>query len=155
VVQVLLNLIENAIKYGSDERDRAVTIGLRVRQTAGGADGRGGRGQDPGPGPGGGVRQGIAFTVTDNGPGIEARHLPRLTERFYRVEGSSPRRTGTGLGLAIVKHIIDRHEGRLTVESAVGKGTAFTVWFPFGDGVSPKRHETVMDTSFPQPADPG
>ncbi|GAA4477603.1 ATP-binding protein [Gluconacetobacter asukensis] len=156
VVQVLLNLIENAIKYGSDERDRAVTIGLRVRQTVPAAlMGVVGAGKIHGPGMEGGVRQGIAFTVTDNGPGIEARHLPRLTERFYRVEGSSARRTGTGLGLAIVKHIIDRHDGRLTVESRVGKGTAFTVWFPFGEVVSLKRHETVIDTSCPQPADPG
>ncbi|MBB2205345.1 ATP-binding protein [Gluconacetobacter takamatsuzukensis] len=156
VVQVLLNLIENAIKYGSDEHNRAVTIGLRVRQAVPAAlMGVVGAGKIHGPEMGGGVRQGIAFTVTDNGPGIEARHLPRLTERFYRVEGSSARRTGTGLGLAIVKHIIDRHDGRLTVDSRVGKGTSFTVWFPFGDGVSLKRHETVIDTSCPQPADPG
>lgn len=156
VVQVLLNLIENAIKYGSGEHDRAVTIGLRVRQTVPAAlMGVVGAGKAYGPGTGAAARQGIAFTVTDNGPGIEARHLPRLTERFYRVEGSSPRRTGTGLGLAIVKHIIDRHDGRLTVESTVGKGTAFTVWFPCGESVSLKRHETVIDTSCPQPVDPG
>ncbi|GBQ19992.1 two component sensor histidine kinase PhoR [Gluconacetobacter sacchari DSM 12717] len=157
VVQVLLNLVENAIKYGSAERDRGVTIGLRVRQMVPAAlMGVMGAGKVHGVGSGeGSVRQGVAFTVADNGPGIEARHLPRLTERFYRVEGSSTRRTGTGLGLAIVKHIIDRHDGRLTVESRVGHGTAFTVWFPFGDGVSLKRHETVIDTSCPQPADPG
>jgi two-component system, OmpR family, phosphate regulon sensor histidine kinase PhoR len=146
VVQVLLNLIENAIKYGSDESDRAVRIGLRVRMAAPaamiGAVGAGGR-------------SGIAFTVTDNGPGIEARHLPRLTERFYRVEGTAARRTGTGLGLAIVKHIVDRHDGRLTVESVVGQGTSFTVWFPLPGGASLKRHETIIDTSRPQSADPG
>ncbi|WP_264811942.1 ATP-binding protein [Gluconacetobacter johannae] len=141
IVQVLLNLIENAIKYGSGADDRAVRIGLRVRVTA--------------PGEGGAARPGIAFTVTDNGPGIEARHLPRLTERFYRVEGTAARRTGTGLGLAIVKHIIDRHLGRLAIDSVVGRGTSFTVWFPLGDGLSSNRHETIMDTSRPQPADPG
>ncbi|MBB2158353.1 histidine kinase [Gluconacetobacter diazotrophicus] len=124
VVQVLLNLIENAIKYGSGESDRAVRIGLRVRQAAPSAM----VGVDVGAT--GGARNGIAFAVTDNGPGIEARHLPRLTERFYRVEGTAARRTGTGLGLAIVKHIIDRHDGRLTIDSVVGRGTAFTVWFP-------------------------
>ncbi|WP_323992571.1 ATP-binding protein [Nguyenibacter sp. L1] len=153
VVQVLLNLVENAIKYGSGESDRAVRIGLRARQTGpGGAAISVGAVRPPAIG---GARTGIAFSVTDNGPGIEARHIPRLTERFYRVEGTVARRTGTGLGLAIVKHIIDRHDGRLTIESVVGQGTAFTVWFPLGDTMSSKRHETVTDTSPPQPADPG
>src|SRR3989344_6951956 len=72
-----------------------------------------------------------AVTVRDHGPGMAREHLPRLTERFYRVEGQkSGERQGTGLGLAIVKHIINRHQGGLVVESAPGLGAAFTAWFP-------------------------
>jgi len=69
--------------------------------------------------------------VEDNGPGIEAQHLPRLTERFYRVDVSRSSETGgTGLGLAIVKHIVNRHDGELTISSEVGKGSCFTCRFP-------------------------
>jgi two-component system phosphate regulon sensor histidine kinase PhoR len=69
--------------------------------------------------------------VTDQGPGIAREHLPRLTERFYRVEGQkSGERSGTGLGLAIVKHITNRHGGGLQVDSALGHGSSFTVWLP-------------------------
>jgi two-component system phosphate regulon sensor histidine kinase PhoR len=69
--------------------------------------------------------------VADQGPGIARANLPRLTERFYRVEGQkSGEHAGTGLGLAIVKHIVNRHRGGLTVESAEGKGAAFTAYFP-------------------------
>ena len=72
-----------------------------------------------------------AVTVRDHGPGMAREHLPRLTERFYRVEGQkSGERSGTGLGLAIVKHIVNRHRGGLTVESAPGKGAKFTAYFP-------------------------
>lgn len=72
-----------------------------------------------------------AVTVRDHGPGMAREHLPRLTERFYRVEGQkSGERQGTGLGLAIVKHIVNRHQGGLMVESAPGDGAAFTAWFP-------------------------
>ena len=72
-----------------------------------------------------------AVTVRDHGPGMAREHLPRLTERFYRVEGQkSGERQGTGLGLAIVKHIMNRHQGGLVVESAPGLGAAFTAWFP-------------------------
>ncbi|WP_295704975.1 ATP-binding protein [uncultured Brevundimonas sp.] len=72
-----------------------------------------------------------AVTVRDHGPGMAREHLPRLTERFYRVEGQkSGERLGTGLGLAIVKHIVNRHQGGLTVESTLGAGAAFTAWFP-------------------------
>jgi two-component system phosphate regulon sensor histidine kinase PhoR len=70
-------------------------------------------------------------TVRDHGPGLAREHLPRLTERFYRVEGQkSGERQGTGLGLAIVKHIVNRHRGGLTVESAPGQGATFTAYFP-------------------------
>jgi two-component system, OmpR family, phosphate regulon sensor histidine kinase PhoR len=75
--------------------------------------------------------QGGAFSVEDTGIGIAAEHLPRLTERFYRVDKSRSRETGgTGLGLAIVKHVLLRHQGRLAVESQPGRGSVFTVWLP-------------------------
>ena len=71
------------------------------------------------------------FEVCDNGPGIAAEHLPRLTERFYRVDQSRSRQTGgTGLGLAIVKHVLQRHGARLLVDSTPGKGSSFAVQFP-------------------------
>lgn len=74
---------------------------------------------------------GAFFSVTDNGPGIEAEHIPRLTERFYRVDRSRSRETGgTGLGLAIVKHALARHQATLAIESEVGKGSCFTAQFP-------------------------
>jgi len=74
---------------------------------------------------------GMVFAVTDSGIGIAAEHLPRLTERFYRVDRSRSRETGgTGLGLAIVKHVLMRHQGRLLVESEVGKGSTFSAWLP-------------------------
>ena len=71
------------------------------------------------------------FSVTDTGPGISSEHLPRLTERFYRVDRSRSRETGgTGLGLAIVKHIANRHQAQLVIESTAGKGSTFTLRFP-------------------------
>ena len=71
------------------------------------------------------------FSVTDTGPGIASEHLPRLTERFYRVDRSRSRDTGgTGLGLAIVKHIANRHQAQLLIESTPGKGSTFTLRFP-------------------------
>ncbi|MDP1525505.1 MAG: phosphate regulon sensor histidine kinase PhoR [Rhodocyclaceae bacterium] len=78
-----------------------------------------------------GDRQGAVFTVTDTGIGIEARHLHRLTERFYRVDrGRSRESGGTGLGLAIVKHVLERHEATLMVDSTPGKGSRFAASFP-------------------------
>jgi len=74
---------------------------------------------------------GASFSVTDSGAGIAARHLPRLTERFYRVDPSRSRDTGgSGLGLAIVKHILDHHEAKLEISSRVGGGSTFTCHFP-------------------------
>lgn len=74
---------------------------------------------------------GASFSVSDSGPGIAAQHIPRLTERFYRVDKSRSRETGgTGLGLAIVKHILARHGGRLDIDSTVGKGSRFTAVLP-------------------------
>jgi two-component system phosphate regulon sensor histidine kinase PhoR len=73
----------------------------------------------------------VYFSVTDNGIGIEARHIPRLTERFYRTDVARSSATGgTGLGLAIVKHVLLEHEGRLDIHSVLGKGTTFTCVFP-------------------------
>ena len=74
---------------------------------------------------------GAHLAVQDSGIGIESKHLPRLTERFYRVDSSRASNTGgTGLGLAIVKHVLLRHEGRLDVYSTPGKGSTFTCHFP-------------------------
>jgi two-component system phosphate regulon sensor histidine kinase PhoR len=73
----------------------------------------------------------VVLTVRDYGPGIAPEHLPRLTERFYRVDaGDSRAKGGTGLGLAIVKHIVARHRGRLTIESRLGDGATFGVILP-------------------------
>lgn len=71
------------------------------------------------------------FSVTDSGPGIAEEHLPRLTERFYRVDRSRSRDTGgTGLGLAIVKHVAQRHGAELKIESKLGAGSTFSIFFP-------------------------
>ena len=73
------------------------------------------------------------YCVSDNGPGIEARHLPRLSERFYRVDtGRSRESGGTGLGLAIVKHAVQRHGGSLEIDSTPGTGSVFQITFPPG-----------------------
>lgn len=70
-------------------------------------------------------------SVKDNGPGIDSIHIARLTERFYRIDSHRSREMGgTGLGLAIVKHIINRHRGRLKIESTLGKGSVFSVILP-------------------------
>jgi two-component system, OmpR family, phosphate regulon sensor histidine kinase PhoR len=70
-------------------------------------------------------------TVSDSGIGVAREHIPRLTERFYRVDGSRSRETGgTGLGLSIVKHVVQRHGGELDVQSELGKGSSFSLIFP-------------------------
>jgi two-component system, OmpR family, phosphate regulon sensor histidine kinase PhoR len=112
LMQVFLNLTENALKYGG--RGKTVTIGIGWQQ---------GMGAMPGPL--------IVADVTDQGEGIDPLHIPRLTERFYRVDTHRSRAMGgTGLGLAIVKHIINRHRGRLRIESRQGEGSVFTVILP-------------------------
>ncbi|WP_425100519.1 ATP-binding protein [Tropicibacter sp. S64] len=112
--QVLTNLIENAIKYsgqGSFVTVRLTAPEFRPRLRC----------------------EGVRIEVADTGPGIDPLHLPRLTERFYRVDSHRSReKGGTGLGLAIVKHIVSRHRGRMTVESTLGKGTSFSVILPVG-----------------------
>jgi len=113
LAQVVQNLLDNALKYGRN----GGTIRLTVAQSAAG-------GRWPG-------RPGVVFTVADDGAGIARTHLPRLTERFYRVDaGRSRAAGGTGLGLAIVKHIVNRHRGQLLIESTEGVGTTVSVWLP-------------------------
>ncbi|WP_171211484.1 ATP-binding protein [Ruegeria sp. HKCCA5426] len=110
--QVFTNLIENGIKYGGSGGVVEVRITSSDRDTA-----------MRGPA--------VRVQVIDKGPGIDATHLPRLTERFYRADSHRSRELGgTGLGLAIVKHIVNRHRGRLRVESDLGKGSVFTVILP-------------------------
>ena len=83
---------------------------------------------------------GARFSVTDSGLGIAPEHLPRLTERFYRIDKSRSRETGgTGLGLAIVKHILARHGGRLDIESMIGRGSTFTAFLPASRVLQAKR----------------
>lgn len=110
IQQVFTNLIENALKYGG----KKVSVVLTVLD------------RDPA------LRcAAVRVQVIDDGPGIDPVHLPRLTERFYRADNHRSREMGgTGLGLAIVKHIINRHRGRLRVESDLGKGATFTVILP-------------------------
>jgi two-component system phosphate regulon sensor histidine kinase PhoR len=107
LVQVLQNLVHNALKYGG----RGGKVRLEAKRLA----------------PQG--RQGAryAIAVIDQGPGIAPEHLPRLTERFYRIEAQSKEKGGTGLGLAIVKHILNRHRGELAITSKPGKGSTFTI----------------------------
>jgi two-component system phosphate regulon sensor histidine kinase PhoR len=106
--QVLQNLVHNAIKYGRSGGTVDVTIAQRGAQRPG--------------------RTLVAITVADDGPGIPPEHLPRLTERFYRVDTARSReKGGTGLGLAIVKHILNRHKGELEITSEIGRGSQFTV----------------------------
>jgi two-component system phosphate regulon sensor histidine kinase PhoR len=105
LVQVFENLIENACKYGQDGK----TVDVFLKNGQG----------EP-----------VEVSIVDKGPGIAAEHVPRLTERFYRVSIEDSRsKKGTGLGLAIVKHILTRHRARLIVKSEIGKGTSFTVRF--------------------------
>lgn len=109
ITQLATNLVENAIKYGGSGKE--VTVTLARIDTPRGAK--------------------IRLSVTDQGEGIEPFHLPRLAERFYRIDGHRSReKGGTGLGLAIVKHIAHRHRGKLEVESVPGKGSTFSVVLP-------------------------
>ena len=85
--------------------------------------------------------------VQDYGPGIAPEHLPRLTERFYRVDvGASREMKGTGLGLAIVKHILTRHQGRLEVKSEPGEGATFTVELPLA-AAAPRNTSKIQASS--------
>ncbi len=103
--QVIYNLVENAIKYAGANKSVVMT-GTAQGNTA-------------------------IFTVRDFGQGIEEHHIPRLTERFYRVSAQDSRmRGGTGLGLAIAKHILKRHRGKIQIESKLGEGSSFSIHLP-------------------------
>ncbi len=107
LLQVLDNLIGNSLRYGCREAGCGVTVSARAE------------GQD------------VVVTVSDTGDGIPREHLPRLTQRFYRVDPARSRDSGgTGLGLAIVKHIVERHRGSLEIRSEVGRGTDVVVRLP-------------------------
>jgi two-component system phosphate regulon sensor histidine kinase PhoR len=111
LVQVFTNLVENALKYGAE--GQVVRVSLTPEETVRGPA--------------------VRVEVADEGEGIDPVHLPRLTERFYRVDSHRSREMGgTGLGLAIVKHIVSRHRGWLRVESVVGEGSRFSVVLPLG-----------------------
>jgi two-component system phosphate regulon sensor histidine kinase PhoR len=106
LLSAIANLVTNAVRYTPEGRE--IEVAWRVLE--------GGNGE---------------ITVIDTGPGIAREHIPRLTERFYRVDGSRSRETGgTGLGLSIVKHVMQRHGGELLVQSEVGKGSRFRLVFP-------------------------
>jgi two-component system phosphate regulon sensor histidine kinase PhoR len=105
LLRLMENLVENAIKYGRKDGEVAIDVVDGATEAS--------------------------VSVRDDGPGIAPEHLPRLTERFYRVDTAASREAGgTGLGLAIVKHIVLRHRGRLTIESLLGQGATFKAIFP-------------------------
>lgn len=110
--QVVTNLLENAIKYSRPESQVTVSLGAETNHPM--------------------LRQdAVVLSVRDEGEGIDPAHVPRLTERFYRIDAHRSREMGgTGLGLAIVKHIVNRHRGRLRIESKVGEGSVFSVILP-------------------------
>lgn len=112
ITQVFHNLMDNAVKYGNQGATVSITAKLiEYIPDVGG--------------------KGISITFQDMGEGIAAEDIPRLTERFYRIDKSrSSDLGGTGLGLAIVKHIVNRHRGRLKIDSTPGQGSRFTVYFP-------------------------
>ena len=121
LAQVVQNLLDNAVKYGRE----GGTVDLAAAATRSGAF------LPPGASQGWPARPGVVVTVGDQGAGIPREHLPRLTERFYRVDaGRSRAAGGTGLGLAIVKHVVNRHRGQLQIESEEGVGTTVSVWLP-------------------------
>jgi two-component system, OmpR family, phosphate regulon sensor histidine kinase PhoR len=110
LIRVFENLIENALKYGASGKRVDITLSCE---------------------PASGEARDAVVSVRDYGPGIAPEHLPRLTERFYRVDiGESRAQGGTGLGLALVKHILNRHRGRLMIDSTPGSGANFSVRLP-------------------------
>src|SRR5205085_6278746 len=114
LLRAIENLVENALKYAAS--GKRVEMLLAVADSAAG------------------MRE-ACIAVKDYGPGIAPEHLPRLTERFYRVDVADSRsQGGTGLGLALVKHVLNRHGGRLSIESAVGQGATFTAHLPLAEG---------------------
>ena len=129
LAQLLNNLLSNALKYGRAE----TPVTIRFEPAAGAM---------------------LRLSVSDQGEGIDAEHLPRLTERFYRVDASRSRAVGgTGLGLAIVKHIVLRHRGRLDIASTPGVGTTVSVLLPRTESVSSKSHAAVTQASSTDPSE--
>jgi two-component system phosphate regulon sensor histidine kinase PhoR len=119
LVRVFENLVENALKYGA--AGKRVDIGFSEGESPEG-------------------EQEARISVRDYGPGIAPEHVPRLTERFYRVDVRESRaQGGTGLGLALVKHILNRHHGRLLIESMPGAGATFTIYLPLAVGVTTEK----------------
>jgi two-component system phosphate regulon sensor histidine kinase PhoR len=119
LAQVFRNLIINAIKYGREGGE----VTVRARRAV--------QAPDAWRPPEGAL---VAVAIEDQGEGIAREHIPRLTERFYRVDTARSRELGgTGLGLAIVKHVLNRHRGHLTIESEPGEGSVFTVYLPAAD----------------------
>lgn len=115
--RVLTNLITNAVKYGNEGSVIHVEVGVAKRIPPQAAHLE--------------MRKAVYVSVQDEGEGIAPEHLPRLTERFYRVDKARSRAVGgTGLGLAIVRRILDRHGGLMTIESQLGKGSIFTIYLP-------------------------
>jgi len=109
VLSAMSNLMSNAVRY--TPAGGQIRLGWRLLDDEGSA----------------------VFSVTDSGPGISPEHVPRLTERFYRVDRSRSRESGgTGLGLAIVKHVVQRHGGQLQVDSELGRGSTFSIVWPAG-----------------------
>ncbi len=122
LIRALENLVENALKYGASGKRVDVTL-ARAQTRAGTPEAR--------------------LTVRDFGPGIAPEHLPRLTERFYRVDVADSRsQGGTGLGLALVKHVLNRHGGRLSIESTLGSGASFTMQLPVHTAPSDPKSES-------------
>jgi len=126
LTQLFQNLIDNAIKYGG--KNSIVTVSARAV-----SDGLPSEIAEAG--------NAYAVAIADQGEGIPEEDLPRLTERFYRVDKARSRELGgTGLGLAIVKHILNRHRGALAIQSTLGRGSTFTAYLPVGaDGPAPGR----------------
>lgn len=124
IYEVVENLIENAIRYSRD----GSTVRIRLWRASGA---RPVEEDDGGEASGAGT---IGMSIQDQGEGIAREHIPRITERFYRVDKARSRAMGgTGLGLAIVKHIVSRHRATLQIESKVGVGSTFTVYWPAAD----------------------
>ncbi len=123
LAQVVRNLLGNAIKYTNPDTEVIITVKL----TSTLPDDHFFRN----------LSRAICFSVQDHGEGIPKEHIPRLTERFYRVDTARTRKVGgTGLGLAIVKHVLNRHRGVMTIESEVGKGSIFNVFLPVYDDLA-------------------